>query len=80
MVLISWAMLRSPAYGKPTAYVGIIAGLFGFGVYVPKVGVYISILSVVGMQVWYVMIALILWRLCRLQRPSPLPTGVHGAL
>jgi len=63
-VLISWVMLRSPDYGKFTAYVGIISGLVGFGVYVPRVGVYISILSVVGMQLWYVMIALTLWRLC----------------
>ena len=51
-----------------------------FRVYVPKVGVYISILSVVGMQLWYVMIALILWRLCRLAMPSPLPMGEHIAL
>lgn len=65
MVLIGWVMLRSYAFGKAAGYVGIVSGVVGLGMYVPKVGVYISILSVVGMQVWYVMIALTLLRLCR---------------
>ena len=63
MLLVAWVMLRSPIFSKPTAYVGMVASVVGFGVYVPKVGVFISILSVVGMQVWYVMIALTLLRL-----------------
>ena len=80
MVLISRVMLRSSSYSRTTAYVGIIAGLVGFGVYVPKVGVYISILSVVGMQVWYVLIAVTLWRVCDLTAPSPLASGKKAAL
>jgi hypothetical protein len=60
MLLIAWVMLRSQIFSKFTAYVGIVTSVVGFGVYVPKVGVFISILSVVGMQVWYVMIALTL--------------------
>jgi hypothetical protein len=63
MLLIAWVMLRSPIFSKLTAYVGIVASVVGFGVYLPKVGIFISILSVVGMQVWYVMIALTLLRL-----------------
>jgi hypothetical protein len=51
--------------GRHAAYVGIVASAVGFGLYVPKVGVFISILSVVGMQVWYVMIALKLLRLSK---------------
>jgi len=65
MVLIGWVMLRSQIFGKAAGYVGIVAGVVGFGMYVPRVGVYISMLSVVGMQVWYVMIAITLLRLCR---------------
>jgi len=61
MILIGWVMLRSRIFTKAAAYVGIVAGIVGFGMYVPKVGVFISILSVVGMQVWYVMIALTLF-------------------
>ena len=62
MVLIGWVMLRSQIFSKAAGCVGIVAGVVGIGMYVPKVGVFISILSVVGMQVSYVMIALKLLR------------------
>lgn len=65
MLLIGWVMLRSQIFSKLTGYVGIVASVVGLGVYVPKVGVFISILSVVGMQVWYVMIAVTLFRLSK---------------
>jgi hypothetical protein len=65
MVLIGWVMLRSQIFSKVTGYVGITAGVVGIGMYVPKVGVFISILSVVGMQIWYVMIALKLLHLSK---------------
>jgi len=66
MLLVAWVMLGSRAYSKSTAYVGIVASVVGFGLYVPKVGVFISILSVVVIQMWYVMIARKLLRLSKL--------------
>ena len=63
MMLIGWVMLRSQVFSKAAGYLGILAGTLGLGMYVPKVGVFISISSVVGMQVWYVLIALTLLRL-----------------
>jgi hypothetical protein len=68
MLLVGWVMLRSQIFSKAEGYVGIAAALVGFGVYVPKVGVLISIVSVVGMQVWYVMIAMTLFRLSKSAR------------
>lgn len=65
MLLIGWVMLRSQIFSKAAGHVGVVAGVVGLGMYVPKVGVFISILSVVGMQIWYVMIALTLLRLCK---------------
>jgi len=65
MVFIGWVMLGSRRYSKFTAWMGIVAGGVGFGAYVPKVGVYISILSVVAMQVWYALTALTLIRISR---------------
>jgi hypothetical protein len=62
MILISIVMLRSTIFGRFAAYMGILSGAVGFGAYVPKVGVFISLLSVVVMQIWYVMIALALLR------------------
>jgi hypothetical protein len=75
MLIISWVMLHSQIFGKATAYVGIAASVIGFGVYVPKVGVFISIFSLVGMQVWYVMIALALLRLCNRTTQPLSPSG-----
>jgi len=72
MVLIGWVMLRSHFFSQAAGYVGIVAGVVGLGMYVPKVGVYISILSVVGMQIWYVMIAVTLLRLCNRATQSAL--------
>jgi Domain of unknown function (DUF4386) len=66
MVLIGCVMLRSETFSKAAGYLGIVSGIVGLGMYVPKVGVLISILSVVGMQAWYVMIALALWRITEL--------------
>jgi hypothetical protein len=63
MLLIGWVMLRSKIFSKAAGYVGIAAGVLGLGMYVPRGGVMISILSVVGMQVWFVMIARALFRL-----------------
>ena len=63
MLLIGWVMVKSHIFKKSTGIVGIVSGVVGFGMYVPKVGIFISILSVVGMQIWYVMIALKLLRL-----------------
>ncbi len=72
MLIISCVMLRSAVFSKFTAYVGIVAGIVGFGLYVPRIGVYISILSVVAMQIWYAMIALTLFRLTRHAHHPPL--------
>lgn len=70
MLLIGWVMLRSGIFSKAAGWVGIVSSIVGFGVYVPKVGVLISIFSVVGMQIWYVMIALTLWRLTKGSTPA----------
>lgn len=68
MMLVGWVMLRSQIFSKAAAVTGILAGAVGLGMYVPKVGVYISIFSVVGMQVWYVLIARTFFRITRYPR------------
>jgi hypothetical protein len=57
LLISSFLMLRSDAFGEATAYVGIVTNVVVFGLYVPAVGVYISMLSVVGYLVWYLLIA-----------------------
>jgi hypothetical protein len=46
LLLISIVMLRGEVFSKLTAYVGIVANLLVFGLYVPTIGIYLSILSV----------------------------------
>ncbi len=72
MLMVGWVMLRSHIFTPATAWVGIVSSIVGFGVYVPKVGVLISIASVVGMQVWYVMIARTLFRVSKAPTRPPL--------
>jgi len=77
MLLIGFVMLRSQIFSRLAAYMGILSGVVGFGFYVPKIGVFISILSVVGMQVWYVMIALTLLRFCKGRNNQPIEGKGH---
>lgn len=63
MIIISVVMLRSNIFSKVTAYMGILAGVIGFGLYVPTIGIYISIFSVVFMAIWYILIARRLFQL-----------------
>jgi hypothetical protein len=46
LLLVSIVMLRSSIFSKATAYVGVFANLLVFGLYVPTIGVYLSIFSV----------------------------------
>jgi len=68
-VLIGAVMLGSPAFGKATAWMMILANTVGLGLYVPAVGVYIAVFSVVFLEIWYVLVARALWRLHRLASP-----------
>ena len=65
MLFVAWVMLRSEIFSKSAAYVGIAASVIGFGLYVPKIGVLLSIFSVVVIQVWYVMIAVAFLRISK---------------
>jgi hypothetical protein len=63
LLISSFLMLRSDTFSKATAYVGIVTNIVVFGLYVPEVGVYISLLSVVGYVIWYILIARRLFQL-----------------
>jgi hypothetical protein len=64
-ILVSAVMLRGTLFSKSTAYMGILANVIALGLYVPKVGVFISIFSVVFLWIWYLLIAR---RLLQLER------------
>ena len=62
-LIISLVMLRSPMFSKATAYVRIASSLFDFGLYIPTIGIFISIFSVLFLFVWNIMIARRLFQL-----------------
>jgi hypothetical protein len=56
-LIISVVMLRSNIFGKVTAAVGIVANVLAVGLFVPAVGIFLSLVSVVGLLIWYILIA-----------------------
>jgi hypothetical protein len=67
LLISSLIMLRSDIFSKTTAYVGIVSNVVVFGLYVPVIGVYLSMLSVAGYLVWHILIARHLFRLAATQ-------------
>ena len=56
-LIISVVMLQSTTFGKVTAVVGIVANALAVGFFVPVIGVFLSLISVVALLIWYVLIA-----------------------
>jgi len=50
-------MLRSTIFGNVSASVGIVANVLAVGFFVPAIGVFLSLISVVGLLIWYILIA-----------------------
>jgi hypothetical protein len=57
LLITAFLTLRSAVYSRASAYVGIATNVVVFGLYVPEVGVYLSLLSVLGYLVWWIMLA-----------------------
>ena len=68
-IIMSVVMLRSKLFSKATAYLGILSNVIALGLYVPKIGTYISIFSVVFLWMWYILVA---------RRLFQLGNGDHG--
>lgn len=65
LILVPVVMLQSRIFSKTTAYMGILAGVIGFGLYLPTIGVFVSVLSVLFYAVWLILIARRLFQLGR---------------
>lgn len=64
-LIVSLVMLQTKIFGKAFAYVRIASSICDFGLYIPVVGMYISMLSVLFLFVWNIMIARRLWQLAK---------------
>lgn len=63
-ILVGFAMLRTPVFHRFAAYAVIVANVLGFGLFLPGVGILLSLVSVVILCVWYAAVG---WRLARLR-------------
>lgn len=63
-ILVGFAMLRTPVFHRAAAYAVIGANVLGFGLFLPGIGILLSLISVVILCVWYAAIG---WRMARLE-------------
>jgi hypothetical protein len=63
LLIVPVVMLRSGIFSRLTTYVGILAAILNWGLYVPKIGLFLSILSVVPLAIWLLLIARKLFQL-----------------
>lgn len=62
-LLIAAAMLQSSVFSRTTAYLRIGSSVFDFGIFLPGIGLFISLLSVVFLLVFNILVARRLLRL-----------------
>jgi hypothetical protein len=56
-LVFSLLMLRSPAFTRSDAWIGILSSVIGFGFFLPKIGILCLFLNTIGTIPWYVLIA-----------------------
>jgi hypothetical protein len=65
-LIVSVVMLQSNIFGKVTAYMGILAAIFNWALYVPEIGIFLAILSVIPFwAIWLILVARRLFQLAR---------------
>ena len=69
-LIISLVMLRGRVFGRVTAYTGILTAVLNWGLYVPGIGIILSVLSVFPLATWNVLVARRLFQLGRASRKA----------
>lgn len=62
-IMIGAVMLQSDIFSRLTAYALIVGDVIGLGLYVPAMGIFLSVISVPGLWIWYILIARRLFQL-----------------
>lgn len=63
--LIGVVMWRSEVFSRATARLAILANVISLGLYVPVVGLFISIFSVLFLEIFYILVARRFWQMGR---------------
>ena len=64
-ILIGVVMLRSGVFSNATGWLAVLSNSVGLGLYVPTIGVYIAVFSVLFLEIWYLLVARRLYQLGR---------------
>jgi hypothetical protein len=73
-ILLGAALVRAGALGRAAGWLLVVANVVGFGIFLPGVGIAISLVSVLLLWVWYLRIG---WSLARMvRRGAPRPKSV----
>jgi hypothetical protein len=56
-IAVGAVMLRSAVFSNLAGWMAILGNAVGLGLYVPVVGVYISVFSVLFLEIWYILIS-----------------------
>lgn len=64
-IIYSLLMLRSRIFSKITAYTGVILSVAGVGVFIPVIGIALSLLATIGGVLWFALIGRDLMRVVR---------------
>jgi hypothetical protein len=69
-ILIGVVMLAGNTFGRTIAWLAIGSNALALGLYLPGYGVYVSVFSVVFLEIWYVLLARRLLQLARHGEPG----------
>jgi len=62
-IIIGAVMLRSDIFSTVAAYALILGDVIGLGLYVPTIGIFLSVISVPILWIWHILIARRLFQL-----------------
>jgi len=80
LIGISVVMLRTHLFRRAVGYTGIVANVLALGLFVPGIGLLLSILSVLPfLLVWYLLVARRLFQLAREGPGTAVSTGTRSA-
>lgn len=65
-LILSVVILQSHVFSKSTGYIRIASSIFDFGLFIPSIGTFLSIIAVLLLLVWDILIARRLFQLGRL--------------
>lgn len=79
-LIIALVMLKSSIFSKATAYVRLASTVFDFGLYLPVIGLYLSIFSALFLFAWNIMVARRLFQLARAaaSRAPSMPAAISS--